>query len=61
MTTVPELPRRAGARPRTTPTNPHTQLDQQPYDAALTVELARRVFAIPGVIEEPSRISVPAG
>jgi hypothetical protein len=53
------LPRRAGSPPRTTPTNPHTQLDQQPTDPALTEELARRVFALPGVVEQPSRISVP--
>ena len=39
------LPARAGDRPRTTPTNPHTQLDQQPADAY--------------VVEEPSGISVP--
>jgi hypothetical protein len=54
-----ELPQRAGARPRTTPTNPHTQLDQQPADPRLVEELARRVFALPGVVEEPSGISVP--
>ena len=53
------LPQRAGARPRTTPTNPHTQLDQQPTDPGLIEELARRAFALPGVVEEPSRISVP--
>jgi hypothetical protein len=53
------LPPRAGARPRTTPTNPHTQLDQQPTDPSLVNELARRVFALPGVVEMPSRISVP--
>jgi Family of unknown function (DUF5519) len=52
-------PQRVGARPRTTPTNPHTQLDQQPTDLRWTEELARRVFALPGVVEEPSRISVP--
>jgi hypothetical protein len=56
---VSTLPHRAGARPRTTPTNPHTQLDQQPDDGALAQELARRVFALPGVVEEPSRVSVP--
>jgi hypothetical protein len=55
----PSLPTRAGERPRTTPTNPHTQLDQQPADRHWTEELARRVFALPGVVEEPSRISVP--
>ena len=53
------LPERSGTRPRTTPTNPHTQLDQQPTDPRWTQELARRVFALPGVVEEPSRISVP--
>jgi luciferase-like monooxygenase len=53
------LPTRAGDRPRTTPTNPHTQLDQQPADTRWAEELADRVFALPGVREEPSRISVP--
>jgi hypothetical protein len=53
------LPPRVGARPRTTPTNPHTQLDQQPTDSRLVEELARRAFALPGVVEEPSGISVP--
>lgn len=52
------LPRRNGPRPRTTPTNPHTQLEQNP-DPALVDELARRVFALPGVEERPSAISVP--
>ena len=53
------LPTRPGDRPRTTPTNPHTQLDQQPADLRWVEELARRSFALPGVVEEPSRISVP--
>jgi hypothetical protein len=53
------LPVRVGARPTTTPTNPHTQLDQQPTDLRWTEELARRVFALPGVVEVPSGISVP--
>jgi hypothetical protein len=56
---MPSLPTRAGERPRTTPTNPHTQLDQQPTDLRWVEELAERVFALPGVVEEPSRISVP--
>ena len=56
---MPPLPKRAGDRPRTTPTNPHTQLDQQPTDLRWVEELAERVFALPGVLEEPSRISVP--
>jgi luciferase-like monooxygenase len=53
------LPIRPGERPRTTPTNPHVQLDQQPSDPRWVHELARRVFALPGVLEQPSRISVP--
>jgi hypothetical protein len=53
------LPTRAGERPQTTPTNPHTQLDQQPAELGWVEELSRRVFALPGVVEEPSRISVP--
>ena len=53
------LTRREGQRPRTTSTNPHTQLDQQPTDSFVREELARRVFALPGVIEQPSGISVP--
>jgi Family of unknown function (DUF5519) len=58
MSSTP-LPRRAGSRPRTTPTNPHTQLDQQPTDPWFAEELARRVFGLPGVVEQPSRVSVP--
>lgn len=54
----PSLPRRAGARPRTTPTNPHTQLDQNP-ERWMVDELAGRVFALPDVEERPSMISVP--
>jgi hypothetical protein len=56
---IEQLPRRAGERPETTPTNPHTQLTQQPADDALRQELARRLFALPGVVERPSVISVP--
>jgi hypothetical protein len=53
-----ELPPREGSRPRTTPTNPHTQLDQNP-GPSLVLELARRAFALPDVEERPSAISVP--
>jgi Family of unknown function (DUF5519) len=52
------LPIRVGERPRTTPTNPHSQLDQQPTELRWVEELAERVFALPGVVEERSRISV---
>lgn len=52
------LPERIGYRPSTTPTNPHTQLDQNPEELVVR-ELARRVFALPDVEERPSAISVP--
>lgn len=49
---------RAGPRPRTTPTNPHTQLDQNaPADLQERIfELAR---SLSGVTTGPSAISVP--
>jgi Family of unknown function (DUF5519) len=53
------LPKRSGSRPRTTPTNPHTQLEQNPERGEVVEELARRVFSLPGVEESPSAISVP--
>jgi luciferase-like monooxygenase len=52
------LQKRSGSRPRTTPTNPHAQLEQNP-ERQVVEELARRVFALPGVEERPSAISVP--
>ncbi len=52
------LPNRSGSRPKTTPTNPHMQLEQNPQREVVE-ELARRVFALPGVEERPSAISVP--
>jgi hypothetical protein len=61
MMTV-SLPRRQGPRPRTTATNPHTQLDQQPAAAdaeRLRTALASLVFALPDVQERPSAVSVP--
>src|SRR3712207_3503115 len=53
-----DLPKRRGSRPRTTPTNPHTQLEQNP-ELEVVEELALRDFALPGVEERPSAISVP--
>jgi hypothetical protein len=58
MTTT-TLPPRRGPRPTTTPTNPHTQLDQQPDDLAQRQRLAEVVFALDGVREQESLISVP--
>ena len=52
------LPKRSGSRPKTTPTNPHTQLEQNPQPEVVQ-ELAQRVFALAGVEERPSAISVP--
>lgn len=59
MTLPTPLPPRPGPRPRTTPSNPHTQLDQQPTDPSIRERLAARLFALPGVVERPSAISVP--
>ena len=59
MTSSPKvLPDRVGMRPRTTPTNPHRQLDQRP-SPAIIAELARALFGLPHVREAPSAISVP--
>ena len=52
------LPKRSGSRPRTTPTNPHTQLEQNP-ERQVVEELGRRIFSLPDVEERPSAISVP--
>jgi hypothetical protein len=52
------LRERRGPRPSTTPTNPHTQLDQQP-DPTIVAALADALFALSGVSERPSAISVP--
>lgn len=54
-----DLPARSGARPRTTPTNPHTQLDQQPDDDRPRRLLENRLAGLPGVFWRPSLISVP--
>lgn len=56
------LPERRGPRPRTTATNPHSQLDQQPPPAgaaSLRDALAEAVFALADVREGPSAVSVP--
>lgn len=54
-----QLPLRAGPRPQTTPTNPHTQLDQQPAGSAPRRALEAALADLPGVHRGPSRISVP--
>jgi hypothetical protein len=50
--------KRPGPRPRTTPTNPHTQLDQN-APAVLQEEVFALARALPGVATGPSAISVP--
>lgn len=50
--------RRSGPRPQTTPTNPHTQLDQN-APAHLQEMIFALARALPGVETGPSMISVP--
>lgn len=59
MDVITDLPRRRGGRPTTTSDFPHTQLDQQPDDPAVLYDVARRAFALDGVLERDSIISVP--
>lgn len=59
MSHVEPLQRRNGVKPTTSLGMPHQQLDQQPDEQRVRTALAQRVFALPGVVEEPSGISVP--
>ena len=59
ITTVLEVAPRPGPRPRTTPTNPHTQLDQQPTDPGVRDRLVAALSRLPSVRWAPSAISVP--
>jgi hypothetical protein len=52
------LPPREGDAPRTTSTNPHTQLEQN-APVELQEELWQRMASLPDVTPAPSRISVP--
>jgi hypothetical protein len=54
-----DFPVRRGPRPRTTPSNPHTQLDQQPHDPAVRERLRADLERLPDVVWQPSEISVP--
>jgi len=53
-----DLPRRRGPRPITTPSNPHTQIDQQPADDRPRQRLKARLADLEVVWTE-SMISVP--
>ncbi|MEM6642392.1 MAG: hypothetical protein AAF616_05390 [Bacteroidota bacterium] len=59
IVTFENLPRREGARPNTTNTNPHTQLNQQPEDLSYIEELSNWAFGLGHIERQPSRISVP--
>ena len=50
--------KRAGARPRATRTNPHTQLDQN-APVRLQEEVFLLAHGLPGVVVGPSHVSVP--
>lgn len=52
------LPQRGGPRPLTNKNMPHSQVGARP-DPPVHAELFRRAFALPGVSNEPTVISVP--
>ena len=52
------LPERAGSRTQTTGTVPHVQIGVEP-DMAVNDELFRRAFALPGVDDRPTIVSLP--
>jgi len=52
-----ELPQRSGAKPTTTDTNPHQQLDQNPPAQAYEL-VKRKAFDFPLIERRPSIISV---
>ena len=58
MTNYNILPKRAGTRPPTTPWMPHMQINFKP-DAKIKTELFRRIYSLPNVRNEPTRISIP--
>lgn len=58
MVSLNNLPNRKGPKPETTPSNPHTQLEQiAPVD--LQDQARDYAFSLPGVRRGPSRVSVP--
>jgi len=58
MPEQPHLPQRSGARPRTTTTFPHSQLDQHPTDTRHIEAVLAEATTWPSVREQPSTISV---
>lgn len=58
--TLASLPTRDGVRPKTTDTNPHQQLNQQPEDLSFIQQLHDWAFAsFSNIQRRPSQISVP--
>ncbi|MBW1294783.1 luciferase family protein [Aquimarina litoralis] len=57
--TLGNLPVRDGVRPKTTDTNPHMQLSQQPEDLSFVKELKDWAFTLNHIEQKPSAISVP--
>ncbi|MEM7111927.1 MAG: luciferase family protein [Chloroflexota bacterium] len=56
--TVSPLPERAGPRTQTTGTVPHVQIDVEPV-TAVNDELFRLAYALPGVENRPTIVSLP--
>lgn len=56
---IETLPSRAGSRPATTNTNPHTQLNQQPEDISHVRKLMDWAFTLSHINKRPSAVSVP--
>jgi hypothetical protein len=52
------LPERSGPRTQTTGTVPHVQIDVEPV-TTVNDELLRRAFALPGVEDRPTIVSLP--
>ena len=53
-----KLPQRSGEKPKTSPDQPHEQLDQNP-PAEIYAKLKEQAFALPRVERRPSELSVP--
>ncbi|MHB1523712.1 MAG: luciferase domain-containing protein [Candidatus Dormibacteria bacterium] len=57
MDREPQLPLRAGPRPRTTCELPHSQLDQQPEDSRHVDDILAEASSWPSVLAGPSAIA----
>lgn len=57
--TVFPLPERSGPRAETTGTVPHVQINVPPITEEVSAELFRRAYALPGVEDRPTVVSLP--